>query len=65
MWALSDNERHDKSNSYMYRFEWQLRSGSATRLSNSPLPSLSDQTTNLGPFQIDPIVNESLKRCTP
>ena len=66
MWALSDNQRQDKSNSY--RFEWHWRSGSATRLVNTkgnlsdpPLPSLSDQTINLGPFQIEPIVNESLK----
>ena len=28
------------------------------------LPSLSDQTMNLGPFQIDPTVNESLNICT-
>ena len=28
------------------------------------LSSLSDQTMNLGPFQIDPKVNESLNICT-
>ena len=33
-------------------------------LLDPPLPSLSDQTINLGPFQIDPIVNESLNLCT-
>ena len=64
MWALSDNERQDKSNSH--RFEWQWCSGSATRLIingnlfDPPLPSLSDQTINLGTFQINPIVNELL-----
>ena len=33
-------------------------------LFESLLPNLSDQTINVGPFQIDPTVNESLNICT-